>query len=493
MLTTLTNTNSSEKLAIDPASLRVMPHNLPAEQVLLGALLTNNELLNRISDFLLAEHFFEPIHQKIFQAIVHFSEKGVIATPVTLRHFFEKEEALVTLGGPEYLVKLASLSTTIINVLDYAKTIYDLSLRRQLIDIGEQVVNTAFETKINLPAIEQIEEAEQKLFVLSAEGNKDKSFQPIKHSLSFAIQKTELAFKHKEKVTGTSTKFIDLDNLLGGLQNSDLLILAGRPSMGKTALAINLAVNCCESLFERSLSKNPEAMPPAVGFFSLEMSSEQLAARMLSLKAEISSGKLRSGQIDQDDFSKVIQASRTLERLPFFIDDTPALSIAALRTRARRLKRRHNLGLLVIDYLQLVRGVSKGGDSNRVQEVSEITQGLKAIAKELDIPVIALSQLSRAVESREDKRPLLSDLRESGSIEQDADIVMFIFREEYYVARKEPREGTTEYDVWQDKMNQVQNISEIIIAKQRNGPIGNVRLRFDASTTRFDNFTEDYK
>ena len=486
--------NTTVKLANEPQtpSYRTLPHNILAEQMLLGVLLTNNDALNRINDFLTKDHFFEPVHQRIFDAITIFIDRGMIANPVTLKNSFDKDQALQDIGGSSYLARLASLASTVINVVDYGKVIYDLAVRRKLITLGGDVVNDAFDNEIKLTAAEQIERTEQELFVLASEGQSTLTgFQALKTSLTAAINRAQLAFKYREKVTGVSTGYVDLDALLGGLQNSDLLILAARPSMGKTALAINLAVNCCNYLYAQHQSKkdkeDTEIVPPSVGFFSLEMSSEQLAARMLSMVSEISSTKLRSGHIDEAEFTKILSSNKTLHQLPFFIDDTPALTISALRTRARRLKRRHNLAVLFIDYLQLVRGVSSKGDGNRVQEVSEITQGLKAIAKELNIPVIALSQLSRAVESREDKKPLLSDLRESGSIEQDADIVMFIYREEYYVSRRQPREGTDDYGKWQADMEEVANVAEIIIAKQRNGQIGQIKLHFNSATTKFNN------
>ncbi|MEK6734173.1 MAG: replicative DNA helicase, partial [Pseudomonadota bacterium] len=331
--------------------------------------------------------------------------------------------------------------------------------------------------------------AEQELFNLGTLGRESNAnFAAIKSSLTIALEKIQVAFKRQEHITGISTGFLDLDKYLCGMQNSDLLILAGRPSMGKTALAINLALNSCFYLRDHhKKNKDEEEVTPSVGFFSLEMSSEQLATRMMAIISEVHSSNLRSGQISESDFTKIVKASKDLAELSFFIDDTPSVSIAALRTRARRMKRRHNLSLLVIDYLQLIRGSSKSSEDSRVQEISEITQGLKAIAKELNIPVIALSQLSRAVEQREDKRPLLSDLRESGSIEQDADIVMFIYRDEYYLVRKQPKEGTSEYEKWQSDMNKVTNVAEVIIAKQRNGPVGGVKLHFDSRTTKFDN------
>ena len=411
----------------------------------------------------------------------------MIATPVTLKNHFDKDEALVSIGGAEYLARLAGLSAMVINIADYARTVYDLAVRRKLIEIGGDIVNDAFDKEIELTAAQQIEQAEQTLYTLASEGRSGSGFVMLKKSLKEAIDRAQLAYKHHGKVSGISSGFVDMDALLGGLQDSDLLILAGRPSMGKTALAINIALNACNYLCEITKDQAPKS----VGFFSLEMSSEQLAARMLSMISKVNAAKLRTGNLTDDDFTHIVRANKEMQELPFFIDDTPALTISALRTRARRLKRKHNLGLLVIDYLQLVRGTTKAGEGNRVQEISEITQGLKAIAKELNIPVIALSQLSRAVEQREDKHPQLSDLRESGSIEQDSDIVMFIYRDEYYESRKEPRVGTPEHDAWQARMDEVMNISEVIIAKQRHGPIGAVKLYFDSNTTKFSNLARD--
>ncbi len=476
-------------LVSEKAQYRTVPHNNLAEQMLLGAFLTNNEHVNKVTDFLSPEHFYEPVHSRIFDSILKFLDKGVIATPVTLKNLFDKDPSLSDSGGASYLAKLASLSSAIINISDYGRIIYDLALRRKLINVGEEIVNDAFDKEIEVTATEQIEKAEQSLYVLSNEGQSGSSgFMPLQHSVIEAINRAEKAFKNREKVTGISTGFIDMDEMLGGLQDSDLLILAGRPSMGKTALAINLALNSCKFLDKKKIAKNEKK--PSVGLFSLEMSSEQIAMRMLAMESKVNSSKIRKGMISDDEFSKIMISSQTLDKIPFFIDDTPALSIASLRTRARRLKRKHNMSLLVIDYLQLIKGSLKASEGNRVQEISEITQGLKAIAKELNIPVIALSQLSRAVEQREDKRPLLSDLRESGSIEQDADIVMFIFREEYYLIRKQPTPDTDAHTKWQESLDQVQNLTEVIIAKHRNGPVGTVRLYFDSDTTQFANYSK---
>jgi replicative DNA helicase len=488
--------NANPELLANDAGIetpyREAPCNIEAEQALLGALLVNNDTLQHIGDKLRAQHFYEPLHQRIFEAIQKFNDKGLIANPVTLKHYFDQDAALADIGGGAYLAKLAGAAITVFNIADYSEMIYDLALKRELIMLGEEVVNVAYLHKIDIPAQEQIESAEQKLFNLSLEGTGDKGFKAIRHSVINAIKNAENAFRNSG-LSGLTTGLNDLNNLLGGLQRSDLLILAGRPSMGKTALAVNIAYNACLALAKEARDKNINAKDSgSVGFFSLEMSSEQLSTRMLSSASAINSAKIIHGKISSDDFAHLVRVSNEMSQLPFFIDDTPALSISGLRTRARRLKRLHNLKLLVVDYLQLVRGNTSLSMNNRVQEVSEITQGLKAIAKELDIPVIALSQLSRAVEQRDDKRPLLSDLRESGSIEQDADVVMFIYHEEYYMSRREPQPGTDKYTEWQNDMEKVHNVAEVIVAKHRNGPIGNVKLRFDSNLTQFDNLAEGY-
>jgi len=469
---------------------RQPPHNMEAEQALLGAILVNNEAMHHISSSLRAEHFYVPVHQRIFAQIQNLFDKGLIANPVTLKGHFEQDEGLKEVGGSLYLAKLAAASVGIINVLDYSNLLYDCSQKRALIAIGEEVVNHAFKGDLDLPANLQIEQAEQRLFYLASEGTSEKSFRHLKFSMVEAINRVEHAFKNSNRVIGVPTKLIDLDKLLGGLHKSDLIILAGRPSMGKTALATSIAHYAGEYFYEESL-KDPTVKPMSVGFFSLEMSAEQLASRMLAGATGLGSGKLRKGDLTTDEFAVLVNESNKLSHLPFHIDDTPALSISALRARARRLKRVHNLGVLVIDYLQLVRGSSPNPQGNRVQEVSEITQGLKAIAKELDIPVIALSQLSRAVEQREDKRPQLSDLRESGSIEQDADVVMFVFREEYYLMRQMPREDSPKFPEWQAEMEKVHGVAEVIVAKHRNGAIGNVALQFQSDITRFGNLARD--
>lgn len=485
------------------ADYRLPPYNIEAEQVILGAILTNNDLITKVQDFLNADHFYEPLHNRIYSSIISFMDKGLIATPVTLKNIFDKDEDLLKIGGGSYLVKLAANATGIINVMDYARVIYDLSLRRQLINIGEEIVNEAYKDEADTNAANQIEKAEHKLFTIASEGGSDKNFVHLRASLSEALKRAEMAQKKDDAITGVPTGYSDLDRMLGGMHDSDLLIIAARPSMGKTALAVNIAVNAAHSFaaeFEKEKNASQNAfelkehkIPKTVGLFSLEMSSEQLATRILSMKTGINSNDIRRGKfLKKTDFEHLITANKELYSLPFMIDETPAISISALRTRARRLKRKNNLGLIVIDYLQLIRGVSEQGRSNRVQEVSEITQGLKAIAKELNVPVVALSQLSRVVETRDDKRPQLSDLRESGTIEQDADVVMFIYRAEYYEERKEPSEKQVEeYSKWQAKMAEVSNIADIMIAKHRNGPVGNVELFFDKNTTTFKDYIKD--
>lgn len=474
---------------------RSLPHNDEAEQALLGALLINNEKSHIVSGFLLPEHFYQPIHGRIFEAILKLVERGQMANPVTLKHYFENDDALSDIGGAQYLARLAGSTVTIINAEDYARTVHDLALRRSLISIGEEVVNEAFDYKIEVPASEQIEEAEQRLFTLAEAGQAEGGFRPLSESLTGAITQMEGAYKGEAGMTGISSGLIDLDNKLGGLHPSDLLILAGRPGMGKSALATNIgfhaALNYRVETGDDGVEKCVDGA--VVGFFSLEMSAEQLASRLLAEATGISSHKLRRGEISKDDFHKVVEASRRLAQAPFFIDDTPALSVSALRTRARRLLRTNKLSLIVVDYLQLLRTSGRNKNENRVQEIGEITMGLKALAKELNVPVLALSQLSRAVEQREDKKPQLSDLRESGSIEQDSDVVMFLFREEYYLERGEPTKRAEEtddrfaerYERWSTRLQEVAGTAEVFIAKQRHGPIGNVRLQFTSDITKF--------
>lgn len=481
----------------DGPAYRTQPHNLEAEQGLLGAILINNLAFEKVSDFLFPPHFFDPLHQRIYDAICKLIGRGQIANPVTLKPFFDQDAELQQLGGAQYLARLAASISSIINVHDYGQLIYDLHLRRQLILVGEDMVIEAYAPNIDKTAMEQLETCEQKLFDLADSGKVERGPQLFSEALTSAIKTAEAARKSDGKISGVATHFVDLDKKLGGLHNSDLIILAGRPSMGKTALATNIAFNVAKHFAEQNRA-DPRAKPKTVAFFSLEMSAEQLANRIIAEESGISSEQIRRGAINTAEFSRVIDAANTLSALPFFIDETPALSTSALRTRARRLARQGRLGLIVVDYLQLMTmpgGFGKG--DNRVQEISEISRSLKAIAKELQVPVIALSQLSRQVEMREDKRPQLADLRESGSIEQDADVVMFVYREAYYAERAEPRtpkanETQSEFQEraarWSMEFQKIEHRAEVIIGKQRHGPIGIIDLHFQPSTTKFSNY-----
>ncbi len=458
-----------------------MPHNADAEQGLLGALLVDNRAFERVSDFLKAEHFYAPAHGRIFTAIATVIERGQIASPITLKGAFDGDEDLTHLGGSAYLADLASGVVTIVNVQDYGRTVFELHLRRQLIGLGEEMVNDAHKHDLDSPAADQIEGVERKLYELATVGETGSGFIAFSSSLTKAIDMAEAAYRRESHITGVTTGLRDLNRRLGGLQKSDLIILAGRPSMGKTALATNIAFNAAQAHAD---SRGSEGA--IVAFFSLEMSAEQLATRILAEVSEVPSEKIRKGEVRDVEFRRFVEASQKLASVPLYIDDTPALSIAQVRTRARRLKRQFGLGLVVIDYLQLLRGSGNGrAAESRVLEVSEITRGLKAIAKELSVPVLALSQLSRAVEQRDDKRPQLSDLRESGTIEQDSDVVMFIYREEYYLERKQPAEGTAEHTAWQAEMERVHNIAEIIIGKHRHGPVGTDKMHFEGQFTKF--------
>jgi len=463
---------------------RLPPHNYEAEKALLGALLLNNSAYERVSDILQPIYFADETHGKIYLALSRLIDRGQVADPITLKDYFSQEQTLSEVGGPSYLIHLAESVVSIINVYDYAHTIRDLYLRRQLIGLGENIVNSAYTFDFEKQALHQIEEAEKQLFDLATTGEIDRGFINFETALTNAIQTAEVAFKRDSHVVGVTSGFRDLDRYLGGLHPSDLVILAGRPSMGKTALATNIAFNAAKAALTNKSGAH-------VAFFSLEMSAEQLATRLLAQESGVSSDKIRRGEIRDTDFPKFVDVSRQLSQLPLYIDDTPALSVSMVRSRARRLKRQRGLGMIVIDYLQLLQSSSHGRTENRVIEISEITRMLKAIAKELNVPVLALSQLSRAVEQREDKRPQLADLRESGSIEQDADVVMFVYREEYYEARREPPVGTEKHREWQQKMDQIHHKAEIILAKQRHGPIGTIKLYFDGSLTKFGDLAEN--
>jgi replicative DNA helicase len=490
---TATETLKAASAADEPIAFRTPPHNIEAEQALLGAILINNEALDRVSSFLEVEHFYDPLHGRIYETIAQLVLAGKQATPITVKTFFEAAAPINEhLTVPQYLGRLAVNATTIINAFDYGRTIYDLAVRRRLIGIGEEMVNLAYDSPVDSAPEDQIGAAENALYGLAEQGKYGDGFLSFGTALTHAIEMANNAYQRAGGLSGLSTGLSDLDAKLGGLQSSDLIILAGRPSMGKTALATNIAYNIAKSYrAEQQPDGTIKAIDGAVvGFFSLEMSAEQLAARILSEQAEIASERIRRGMIDEDEFRRLVETSRVMSEVPLYIDQTGGISIAQLAARARKLKRQKGLGCLVVDYLQLLTGSKRTGEG-RVQEVTEITTGLKALAKELAVPIIALSQLSRQVEQREDKRPQLSDLRESGSIEQDADVVMFVFREEYYVERSKPDEGTKEFIEWQQKMIQVAGRAEVIIGKQRHGPVGTVGLSFENQFTRFGNLAKD--
>ncbi len=473
------------------ASFRVAPHNIEAEQALLGAILINNDAYDRVSDFLKPEHFSEELHRRIFDIASQLIRAGKVATPVTLKTFLGDHD----LGGitiPQYLARLAAEATAIINTEDYGRTVYDLAVRRDLILIGEDVVNGAYDAPIDFTPRDQIEEAERKLYAIAETGRYGGGFQRFSDALTSAVDMAAKAFERDGGLSGISTGMSDLDRMMGGLQASDLIIIAGRPGMGKTALATNIAFNIAKAYeFRTKPDGNLETVNGGiVGFFSLEMSSDQLATRMIAEQSGVPSYKIRRGDITENEFHRIAEGAREMQQIPFYIDHTGGISIAQLVARARRLKRQRGLDMLVVDYLQLLSGSKSKGD-NRVQELTEITTGLKALAKELAVPVVALSQLSRQVESRDDKRPQLSDLRESGSIEQDADVVVFVYREEYYLKNKQPREGSEEFLTWQSEMERVHGKAEVIIGKQRHGPTGTVELAFEGEFTRFSNLAKD--
>jgi replicative DNA helicase len=471
----------------------VLPHNIEAEQQLLGAILTNNDIYDRVSSLVKAEHFFDPVHQRIYEVAAARIQKNALASPVTLKAFFDEDQGLKELGGPAYLVRLAGAAISAYAARDYAQMVYDLAVRRELIQLGRDIAAQAAKVEVASEPKDQIIEAEQRLYKLGEQGVAERGFQSFLKAVTDAVNVANAAYQRDGGLAGISTGLIDMDKKLGGLHPSDLLILAGRPSMGKTSLATNIAFNIAKAHKRGRMPDGTEGAVEGgvVGFFSLEMSAEQLAARILSEAAEVPSEQIRRGDMTEAEFRRFVEAAKALEACPLYIDDTPALPISQVAARARRLKRTHGLDVLIIDYLQLLKGTSK---DNRVQEVSEITQGLKAIAKELNIPVIALSQLSRAVESRDDKRPQLSDLRESGSIEQDADVVMFVFREEYYREREKPGDHELEKMAqWQALMESVHGKAEVIIGKQRHGPIGTVELSFEGRFTRFGNLARPWQ
>jgi replicative DNA helicase len=454
-----------------------LPNNIEAEQSVIGSILVSNDILDDVSPIINYTKFYDPIHQKIFLAIENLISKGMLANPITLKNYFENDKNLIELEGHEYLVKITKFSTSLRQAIEYAKIIYDMHVRRELIKISETTIDNASNKNIDLPGEKIIEDSEKLLFDLAERGSFSKSFIKFDAALNQTIEMASRAFKSTEGIVGVPTGLTDLDDRLGGLHNQDLVIIGGRPSMGKTALATNIAFHAAKNIQDKGLKSS-------VAFFSLEMSSEQLSTRILSEQSRIKSNDIRRGKISEEQFDKFIETSKNISELPLYIDETPAISIAAISNRARRIKRLFGCELVVVDYIQLMRATNIRREG-RVQEISEITQGLKALAKELNVPVLAVSQLSRAVEQRDDKKPQLSDLRESGSIEQDADVVMFVYREAYYLERKEPRPATVEHAEWQNKMNEISILAEIMIGKQRHGPTGNIKVEFEAMFTKF--------
>ena len=459
-----------------------IPSNLEAEQALLGSILVNNDIIDEIS--INPKIFYDPAHIKIYEVIENLNSKGMVANPITLKNFFEKDNMLDDVGGTEYFIKLTRFSGSVKQAVDYAKIIHEMYLRRELILVSEKLSSETINTTPHEKNAESIiQDTEKSLYDLAERGSFSQSYLKFNKALDQTIQMATLAMQNDQGIVGIPTGLTDLDEKLGGLHKSDLIILAGRPSMGKTALATNIAFNASQHIMTREEKSS-------VAFFSLEMSSEQLSTRILSEQAKIKSDDIRRGKVTEEEINRYIETSRNIYNLPLFIDETPAITISALSNRARRIKRLHGLALIVVDYIQLMQSGSYKNEG-RVQEISEITQGLKALAKELSVPVLALSQLSRAVEQRDDKQPQLSDLRESGSIEQDADVVMFVYREAYYLERKQPKLGSIEHAEWQSKMNDVNGLADIILGKQRHGPTGNIKVEFEGIYTKFKDLSKN--
>tara|TARA_Y100001936_G_scaffold30472_1_gene28558 strand:- start:131 stop:1558 length:1428 start_codon:yes stop_codon:yes gene_type:complete len=472
-----------ENLKINPIGQgKKLPSNLEAEQALIGSVLVNNDIIDEVSTIINAKEFYDPMHSKIYSLIESLHNKGMIANPITLKNSFENDAGLTEIGGTEYLVKLTRFSSSVKQSIDYAKIIHEKFVKRELVQISQNLSDEAINETDDKTGESIIQDTEKSLFDLAERGTFQQSFLKFNQALDQTIEMATNAMKSDQGIVGIPTGLVDLDERLGGLHKSDLVIIAGRPSMGKTALATNIAYHASKKLFD-------ENKKSSVAFFSLEMSSEQLSTRILSEQARIKSNDIRRGKVTEDEFNRLIETSRNIHELPLYIDETPAITIATLSNRARRIKRLFGLDLIVVDYIQLMSAGNRRQEG-RVQEISEITQGLKALAKELSVPVLALSQLSRAVEQRDDKKPQLADLRESGSIEQDADVVMFVFREEYYLERKEPKLGTIEHAEWQSKMNEILGSADIIIGKQRHGPTGNVKVEFEGIYTRFKNVSK---
>ena len=451
-----------------------LPNNIEAEQSVIGSILISNELFDEINMIISSKNFYDPMHQKIYAAMEKLIYSGMLANPITLKNYFDNEKDVINV--PDYLVKITKFSSSTRQTIEYSKLVYDLYVKRELIKLSENIIDTAKLNDLDQNAQTIIENSEKSLFDLAEKGSFSSSLVKFDEAMKLTIEMASNAYKNDEGIVGVPTGLTDLDDRLGGLHKSDLVIIAGRPSMGKTALATNIAFNAAKKIQQ-------DRKKSTIAFFSLEMSSEQLSTRILAEQARIKSNDIRRGRISEEEFDRFIETSKNIAELPLYIDETPAISIAALSNRARRIKRLYGLELVVIDYIQLMK--ASNFREGRVQEISEITQGLKALAKELSVPVLALSQLSSAVEQRDDKKPQLADLRESGSIEQDADVVMFVYREAYYLERKEPRPATVDHAEWQAKMNEISNLAEIIIGKQRHGPTGNINLEFEAMFTKF--------
>ncbi len=469
---------STQSLKVIQNSQRQMPCNIEAEQALIGSILISNDIYDEINEIVDSQKFYDPIHIKIYEIIEKLISKGLLANPITLKNYFDNEEGLKELGGQEYLIKITKFSASTKQAIDYANIVHEMHLRRELIKISESVLNeVSSNDQLNNSGEEIIQNTEKSLFDLAERGHFHKSFLKFRNALEQTIEMARSAYQNEEGLVGVPTGLTELDARLGGMHKQDLIIIAGRPSMGKTALATNIAFNAAKNIEKKGLKST-------VAFFSLEMSSEQLSTRILAEQSRIRSNDIRRGKVSEKEFEKFIETSKNIFDLPLYIDETPAITISAISNRSRRIKRLHGLDLIVVDYIQLMRA-DKSKYEGRVQEISEITQGLKALAKELDVPVLALSQLSRAVEQRDDKKPQLADLRESGSIEQDADVVMFVYREAYYLERKEPTINSIEHSEWQQKMDEISSLAEIMIGKQRHGPTGNVKVEFEAMYTRF--------
>ena len=462
-------------LSLVKDKFKELPNNIEAEQAVIGSILVTNEIFDEINTIISSVNFYDPMHQKIFAAVESLIYKGMLANPITLKNYFEDEKD--DLNVPEYLVKVTKFSTSTRQATEYSRIIYDMFVRRELIKISEQTIDSAKLNDLDTNGQTIIENSERLLFDLAEKGSFNSSLIKFDEAMKQTIEMASAAYKNEEGIVGVPTGLRDLDDRLGGLHRSDLIIIAGRPSMGKTSLATNIAFNAAQKLQDSGKKSS-------IAFFSLEMSSEQLSTRILAEQSRIRSNDIRRGRISDEQFDKFLETSKNISELPLYIDETPAISIAAMSNRSRRIKRLFGLDMIIVDYIQLMRGTSFNKDG-RVQEISQITQGLKAIAKELSIPVLALSQLSRQVEQRDNHVPQLSDLRESGSIEQDADVVMFVYREGYYLQRKEPREATVEHAEWQAKMNEVAHLAEIIIGKQRHGPVGKITLEFEEQFTKF--------